>query len=48
MRQERAIHPFQDLRANGHDREQENAAGNPPSGHKKPELPGLVLFTPRS
>jgi hypothetical protein len=37
---------FQDLRADGHDRKQENTGGNPPSGHEKPELPSLVLFTP--
>ena len=37
---------FQDLRANGHDRKQESTGGNPPSGHKKPELFDLVLYTP--
>lgn len=37
---------FQDLRADGHDRKQESTGGNPPSGHKKPELSGLVLYTP--
>jgi hypothetical protein len=37
---------FQDLRADGHDRNQESSGGNPPSGHKKPELSSLVLFTP--
>ena len=38
---------LQDLRADGHDRQQEYPGGSPPSGHKKPELPNLVLFTPR-
>jgi hypothetical protein len=37
---------FQDLRADGHDRKQESSGGNPPSGHEKPELSSLVLFTP--
>jgi len=37
---------FQDLRADGHDRKHENPGGNPPSGHEKPELSGLVLYTP--
>jgi hypothetical protein len=37
---------FQDLRAKRHDRKQEKTGGNPPSGHKKPELSYLVLFTP--
>jgi len=37
---------FQDLRAYGHDRKQENTGGNPPSGQEKPELSSLVLFTP--
>jgi hypothetical protein len=39
---------FQDLRAKRHDTKQEKTGGNPPSGHKKPELPCPVLFTPRS
>jgi len=46
-----AINPvakFQDLRAYGHDPKQEKPGGNPPSGQKNPELPCLVLFTPRS
>jgi hypothetical protein len=30
-----------------HDKKRENTGGNLPSGHKKPELPCLVLFTPR-
>lgn len=38
---------LQDLRANGHDKNQESPGGSPPSGHKKPELFSLVLFTPR-
>jgi hypothetical protein len=37
---------FQDLRAGRHDRKQESSGGNPPSGHEKPELSSLVLFTP--
>jgi hypothetical protein len=37
---------FQDLRADRHDRKQESSGGNPPSGHEKPELSCLVLFTP--
>jgi len=37
---------FQDLRTDGHDRKQESTGGNPSSGHKKPELSGLVLNTP--
>jgi hypothetical protein len=37
---------FQDLRADGHDRKQESLGGNPPSGHEKPELSSLLLFTP--
>ncbi len=32
----------------GHDKEQESTGGNPPSGQEKPELPCLVLFTPRN
>jgi hypothetical protein len=31
-----------------HDKKRENTGGNPSSGHKKPELPRLVVFTPRS
>jgi hypothetical protein len=30
-----------------HDKKRGNTGGNPPSGHEKPELPRLVLFTPR-
>jgi hypothetical protein len=30
----------------GHDKKQESTGGNPTSGHKKPELSCLVLFTP--
>ncbi len=31
----------------GHDKtEQESTGGSPPSGHEKPEMPCLVLFTP--
>jgi hypothetical protein len=37
---------FQDLRASSHDRKQESSGGNPPSGHEKPELSSLLLFTP--
>jgi hypothetical protein len=37
---------FQDLRAGSHDRKQESSGGNPPSGHEKPELSSLFLFTP--
>jgi hypothetical protein len=29
-----------------HDKKRESEGGNPPSGHEKPELPCLVLFTP--
>jgi hypothetical protein len=39
---------FQDLRADGHDRKQGSTGGNPPSGHEKPELSCLFLFTPRN
>ena len=42
------IGKFQDLRTNGHDRQQESTGGNPPSGQEKSELPRLVLFTPRN
>jgi hypothetical protein len=31
-----------------HDKKQESEGGNPPSGHENPELPCLVLFTPRN
>jgi hypothetical protein len=31
-----------------HDNKRENTGGNPPSGHEKPEMPRLVLFTPRN
>jgi hypothetical protein len=30
-----------------HDKKRESTGGSPPSGHKKPELPCLALFTPR-
>jgi hypothetical protein len=30
-----------------HDKKRGSTGGNPPSGHENPELPGLVLFTPR-
>ncbi len=30
-----------------HDKKRESEGGNPPSGHENPELPCLVLFTPR-
>jgi hypothetical protein len=30
-----------------HDKKQESTGGNPSSGPEKPELPSLVLFTPR-
>jgi hypothetical protein len=30
-----------------HDKKRESTGGNPPSGHKKPELPCPALFTPR-
>jgi hypothetical protein len=31
-----------------HDNTRENTGGNPSSGQEKPELPSLVLFTPRN
>jgi hypothetical protein len=43
-----SIGKFQDLRTNGHDRQQESTGGNPLSGQEKPELSRLVLFTPRN
>jgi hypothetical protein len=30
-----------------HDKKRKSTGGNPPSGHKKPDLPSLVLFSPR-
>jgi hypothetical protein len=42
------IGKFQDLRTNGHDRQQESTGGNPLAGQEKSELPRLVLFTPRN
>jgi hypothetical protein len=38
---------FQDLRATSMTKKREIAGGNPPSGRENPELPCLVLFTPR-
>jgi hypothetical protein len=47
-RENTPIGKFQDLRTNGHDRQQESTGGNPPSGREKSELPRPVLFTPRN
>jgi hypothetical protein len=40
------IRKFRDLRVYGHDKKRESQSGNPPSGHKNPELSRLVFFTP--
>jgi hypothetical protein len=37
---------FQDLRVHDHDKKRESTEGNPPSGHKTPHRPCLVLSTP--